>query len=72
MMTIRCGNGAVEVHTELSDRADRNGRRHMVYVPDCCSARYASRKALTTSHLYRCPRDQQIEQLLANEGRSET
>jgi hypothetical protein len=62
--TIQCGNQVVEVHAEQSDRADRNGRRHTVYVPDCCSGRWPSLTQLQTSHLNGCPRDRQIQALL--------
>lgn len=67
MTTIRCGDGTVEVHAELDDRADRNGHRVTVYVPECCSARFLSLKVLGINHMNGCPRDRQIRQLLEDE-----
>jgi hypothetical protein len=66
--TIRCGDGTVEVHAEQSDRQDRNGQTHTVYVPDCCSAQFPSLKILAASHMAGCPRDREIERLLADPG----
>jgi hypothetical protein len=67
MTTIQVDGLVVKVHAELSDLADRNGRRHAVYVPDCCSGRYPSLKVLQISHMNGCPRDRQIRALLDSE-----
>ena len=68
MTVIRCGESTVEVHAEVSDRSDRNGRKHTVYVPDCCSGRYPSLKVLQVSHMSGCPQDREIERFLDQQG----
>jgi hypothetical protein len=67
VVRIRCGDSTVAVHTEPSDLVHRDGGRPLMYVAECCSARYETLRQLAISHVMGCPCDTAIELMLASE-----
>jgi hypothetical protein len=64
---VRCGEGSIAVHTEPSLFVHRDGCRPLMYIAECCDARYESLRMLAISHVMGCPCDQAIDRLLASE-----